>query len=67
MSPLDGWTGYIHNGDAVRRVIHRRSKFSSDFLLINTQEKFEVLTAVHMTKSLFWVSSRLVYGHQHFG
>jgi hypothetical protein len=50
-------------------VVSCKKFYPNNFLLVNSEEKFEVLTAVNMTSFFFWVvtSCRLIRRYQHFG
>jgi hypothetical protein len=45
----------IHRGHQVRMKLVSYKFHQNNFLLINTEEKFEFLTVVKMTIMLFWV------------
>jgi hypothetical protein len=46
------------------KLVLRNKFYASNFLLVNTQETFEVLTTVKMTMLLFWA---VIGRYQSFG
>jgi hypothetical protein len=51
------------------KLVLRNTFYASNFLLLNTQETFEVLTTVKMTMLLYWAVTpcRLIGRYQSFG